>query len=191
MLPFGLSLGQAAFGAQAAGSVFDIFSGFAGARSNAKRAEKMFADVARASQKDATQQLAQLNERETQTVNQSAQIIANVLRSAEMARGSYEASTGAAGVSGNTVAAMERDLGRQRLAQVAVQQYDLANARAVIDQQRQQVATQATNRITQAMNTYQDQTPDIFGSLFQLGTSLLGSYMDTTEVKDGRRRFIK
>lgn len=183
VLPLGLTLGQAAFGAQTGASILQGISGFIGARDAAKNAEKQWAAISRAAQAESKSRFERLNAREVQTVRRTQQIIANVQRSADNARGNYAASTGAAGVSGNTVAAMERDLGRQKLSQVMAQQFELADAREQLDEQRRAAAAQATNRITNAMNQYQDQTPDLFGTLFQIGASALGSYADNTEMK--------
>jgi len=183
VLPFGITLGQAAFGTQVGSSILGTLGKFTGARNAAKQAERHWAAVSRAAQSEATSRFERLNAREQQTVRRSQQIIQNVLRSAEMARGGYSAATGAAGVSGNTVAAMEADIGRQKLSQIMAQQYELADAREQLDAQREATAIQATNRITQAMNQYQDQTPNAFGALFELGSSALGAYLESTEMK--------
>jgi len=184
---FSFGLGQAAMGLGIAGGLFDIASGISNQRKQAKYAERMWEETAQASFKDASFQFSQLNKQEQQRVQQGAQILQNLLRQSAQARGATVAQAGAGGVSGASVQALESDLARQKMSQIIAQQQNLQSARDQMDAQRQQVAAQATNRIRSAMSSYQPQQPDIFGQLFQLGASTIGTYAQvTTPTVDGR-----
>lgn len=187
---FSLGLGQAAMGLGIAGGLFGIASGISDQRKQAKYAERMWEETAQASFKDASFQFSQLNKQEQQRVQQGAQILQNLLRQSAQARGATVAQAGAGGVSGASVQALESDLARQKMSQIIAQQQNLQSARDQMDAQRQQVAAQATNRIRSAMSSYQPQQPDIFGQLFQLGASTLGTYAQVTTPTMGGREFI-
>lgn len=187
---FSFGLGQAAMGLGIAGGLFDLASGISNQRKQAKYTERMWEETAQASFKDASFQFSQLNKQEQQRVQQSAQILQNLLRQSAQARGSAVAQAGASGVSGSSVQALESDLARQKLSQVMAQQQNLAGMRDQMDAQRQQVAAQATNRIRSAMSQYQPQQPDIFGSLFQIGASALNTYTNVTTPGVNGREFI-
>ena len=187
---FSLGLGQAAMGLGIAGGLFSLVSGISDQRKQAKYTERMWEETAQASFKDASFQFSQLNKQENQRVQQGAQILQNLLRQSQQARGSAVAQAGAAGVSGASVQALESDLARQKLAQIMSQQQNIAGMRDQMDAQRQQVAAQATNRIRSAMSSYQPQQPDVFGQLFQLGTSALSTYANVTTPGVNGREFI-
>jgi len=187
---FSLALGPAALGLGIAGGLFGIASGISDQRKQAKYTERMWEETAQASFKDASFQFSQLNKQENQRVQQGAQILQNLLRQSQQARGSAVAQAGAAGVSGASVQALESDLARQKLSQLMSQQQNIAGMRNQMDVQRQQVAAQATNRIRSAMSSYQPQQPDVFGQLFQLGTSALGTYANVTTPGVNGREFI-
>ena len=186
----GFGLGQAAMGLNIAGGLFGLASGISDQRKQAKYAERMWEETAQASFKDASFQFSQLNKQEQQRVQQGAQILQNLLRQSAQARGATVAQAGAGGVSGASVQALESDLARQKMSQIIAQQQNLQSAREQMDAQRQQVAAQATNRIRSAMSSYQPQQPDIFGQLFQLGASTLGTYAQITTPTMGGREFI-
>lgn len=183
-------LGPAAMGLGIAGGLFSIASGISDQRKQAKYTERMWEETAQASFKDASFQFSQLNKQENQRVQQGAQILQNLLRQSQQARGSAVAQAGAAGVSGASVQALESDLARQKLSQIMSQQQNIAGMRDQMDAQRQQVSAQATNRIRSAMSSYQPQQPDVFGQLFQLGTSALGTYANVTTPGVNGREFI-
>ncbi len=183
-------LGPAAMGLGVAGGLFDLASGISNQRKQAKYTERMWEETAQASFKDASFQQSQLNKQEQQRVQQGAQILQNLMRQSQQARGSAVAQAGAGGVSGASVQALESDLARQKLSQLMVQQQNIAGMRDQMDAQRQQVAAQATNRIRSAMSQYQPQQPDIFGSLFQIGASALNTYANVTTPGPNGREFI-
>lgn len=183
-------LGPAALGLNVAGGLFDIFSGISNQRKQAKYAERMWEETAQASFKDASFQFTQLNKQEQQRVQQGASILQNILRQSAQARGATVAQAGAGGVSGASVQALEADLARQKLSQIMAQTQNIQGMRDQMDAERQQVAAQATNRIRSAMSSYQPQQPDIFGQLFQLGASTLGTYAQVTTPGMGGREFI-
>ena len=187
---FSLGLGQAAMGLGIAGGLFSIASGISDQRKQAEYTERMWEETAQASFKDASFQFSQLNKQENQRVQQGAQILQNLLRQSQQARGSAVAQAGASGVSGASVQALESDLARQKLAQLMSQQQNIAGMRNQMDVQRQQVAAQATNRIRSAMSSYQPHQPDVFGQLFQLGTSALDTYANVTAPGEYGREFI-
>lgn len=185
-----LALGPLALGAQALGGLFSIATGISEQRKQAKYAERYFEEVAQASFKDAKFKFAQLGRQEQQRVQQGAQILQNVLRQAAQARGQLTASAAAGGVAGASVQALEADLARQKLSQVIAQTQDIRGAREQLSAERQQVAAQATSRIRSAMAQYQPQQPDVFGQLFQLGASTLGTYAQVTTPGPFGREFI-
>lgn len=186
----GFGLGQAAVGANIAGGIFDIIGGISNQRKQAKYTERMWEETAQASFKDASFQFSQLNKQEQQRIQQGASILQNILRQSQQARGSAVAQAGAGGVSGASVQALESDLARQKLSQLMAQTQNIQGMRDQMDAQRQQVAAQATNRIRSVMSQYQPQQPDIFGQLFQLGTSTLGTYAQVTTPGANGREFI-
>lgn len=183
-------LGQIAIGANIAGGLFDIVGGFSNQRKQARYAERMQEEVAQASFKDASFQFSQLNRQEQQRIQQGAAILQNILRQSQQARGEAVAQAGAGGVSGAAVQALESDLARQKLSQLMAQTQNIQGMREQMDAQRQQIAAQATNRIRSAMSQYQPQQPDIFGQLFQLGASTLGTYAQVTTPGVNGREFI-
>lgn len=187
---FSLALGPAALGLGIAGGLFDIASGISNQRKQAKYTERMWEETAQASFKDASFQFSQLNKQEQQRIQQGASILQNILRQSQQARGSAVAQAGAGGVSGASVQALESDLARQKLSQLMAQTQNIQGMRDQMDAQRQQVAAQATNRIRSAMSQYQPQQPDIFGQLFQLGASTLGTYAQVTTPGANGREFI-
>lgn len=186
----GFGLGQAALGLQGLGGLFSIATGISEQRKQAKYAERYFEEVAQASFKDAKFKFAQLGRQEQQRVQQGAQILQNVLRQAAQARGQLTASAAAGGVAGASVQALEADLARQKLSQVIAQTQDIRGAREQLSAERQQVAAQATSRIRSAMAQYQPQKPDVFGQLFQLGASMIGTYAEVTTPGPFGREFI-
>lgn len=184
------ALGPAALGLGIAGGLFGIASGISDQRKQAKYMERMWEETAQASFKDASFQFSQLNKQEQQRIQQGASILQNILRQSQQARGETVAQAGAAGVSGSSVQALESDLARQKLSQLMAQTQNIQGMRDQMDAQRQQVAAQATNRIRSAMSQYQPQQPDIFGQLFQLGASTLGTYAQVTTPGVNGREFI-
>ena len=183
-------LGPASMGLGIAGGLFSIASGISDQRKQAEYTERMWEETAQASFKDASFQFSQLNKQENQRVQQGAQILQNLLRQSQQARGSAVAQAGASGVSGASVQALESDLARQKLSQLMSQQQNIAGMRDQMDVQRQQVSAQATNRIRSAMSSYQPQQPDVFGQLFQLGASTIETYANVTTPGVNGREFI-
>ena len=184
------ALGPLSMGLMGLGGLFSLGTDIVNQRKQAEYAERYWEQVSQASFRSAKRSYAQINRMESERLQQASQIMQNVLRQGQQARGEFTAGAGAAGVSGASVAALESDLMRQQMSRMLAESQNVQGMRAAMQEQRVSVSEQATSRITQAMNQYQPQDVDVFGSLFNIGASMLGTYAQTTVPTPTGRRFV-
>lgn len=161
------------------GGAYNYIQGEEQAKAQSKFASKQAAEGARAITADAIQQFSQIGVRREQEADAAAQAIAQITRDAVEAKGTGKASAGAGGVSGGSVEALISDFARQELARVSVAKTNLANTNQQLDQQGKSTAARANDAIFQNQPA-PVQRPDVFGALFQIGSSLVGNYMDNS-----------
>ena len=160
-----------ALGSNVLGGLF----GMIGRGQERSAAKKYAAQVEQAARADAIQQFTSLGRRGQDVIQQGAQQIRNIMRQGTLEQGQVTASAGSAGVTGASVDALRDTFEKQTLTRYMASKLDTETELENIQGQKMSIAAQASARINQARAAV-PQKQNIFGQLFQIGSSALTTY---------------
>lgn len=184
------SLPAAVIGLQAAQGAYNFVSGNKFARDMQRYQENRSEIIAESARADAVQKYSSLAKRSRQEQRSAQQRIAAITREAALARGRVSSGAAASGVEGASVDAVLNDFAVQESARVVAARQDAAASQDQLADVRRSVEAEAQQRIFSSIGS-PIQTPSLFGSLLEIGTSALGTYLNNSSIdpSTGNRQF--
>ena len=170
----GMSPFAMAAGLQALGGIANFIIGRSAANAQVAFQEQRARDMAKAVGESNKRQMDAMAAR---TVDRDIQMTNQLLvmdRQYREAVGSIRAGTGAAGVQGDVVETAVSDFGRQQLMRMEIARRSREAQRTNTELELQAMADRGNQQIRQALGA-PVQTPSLAGTLFQIGTDVVGT----------------
>jgi len=172
-------------GVQAVGGLYNYSQQNSAAKRQAKFSGEQAQANAEAVREDLVRQYSQYGRRDIEAQKAAARQVNQVIRQAAMAKGELTAGAAAGGVEGNVLETTLNDFRMQELSRLAVIDDNLASQKLDNQERKAGAAAQGARQIAAGISG-PIQGPNLFGALFEIGSSSLQMYLDANPIGYGQ-----